>query len=115
MHEVSIVQSIMRTLEREFGDEDIERIVQIDLEVGVFSNVEPILLQNAFEAVKTTTGKMQHVRLHIDVKPIKVYCPDCQRESLIEDYKFVCHSCQKPCTNIVQGTELLIKRVHFED
>ncbi len=105
----------MRTLEREFGGEDIERIVQIDLEVGVFSNVEPILLQNAFEAVKTTTGKMQHVRLHIDVKPIKVYCPDCQRESLIEDYKFVCHSCQKPCTNIVQGTELLIKRVHFED
>ncbi len=115
MHEVSIIQSILRTLEKEFQPEQIRRIVQIDLEVGVFSNVEPVLLENAFEAVKSVTGKMTDARLHIDVKPIKIYCDACRETSLIDNYTFVCHACRKPCTNVIQGTELLIKRVHFSE
>tara|TARA_Y100001949_G_C15716781_1_gene213378 strand:+ start:77 stop:421 length:345 start_codon:yes stop_codon:yes gene_type:complete len=114
MHEVSLVQSIFRTLESEFEEEELDRLSQIDLKVGVLSNVEPILMQNAFSAVTETNNRFKSVKLHIDKVPILIQCDLCGEISQVENYVFKCSN-GHPSKNVIQGEELLIERVHFND
>jgi hydrogenase nickel incorporation protein HypA/HybF len=85
MHEISLVRTIFRTLEAEFPAAELDGLERIELKVGPLSNVETILLQNAFNAVVEE----------------------------VENYRFVCQ-CGRPCANVVQGNELMIERVIFK-
>ncbi len=115
MHEISLINSVVTTLEEQFSKEELSRLFQIDMEIGVFSNVEPLLMQNAFNAVKEANNKFSGVILKTKSIPIKIFCEDCQTPSIIEQYKFVCSKCKKPNNNLVEGTEMLIKKVHFRE
>ncbi|ARK12830.1 hydrogenase maturation nickel metallochaperone HypA [Fibrella sp. ES10-3-2-2] len=113
MHEISLVRNIFRTLEDEFPT-DVNRIRGIYLKAGLLSNVQPILMQNAFAAVLEDEPKYQQTSLHVEVLPILIYCDVCDKTTEVQQYKFVC-SCGKPSRNVVQGEELLISKVEFED
>ena len=113
MHEISLVRNIFSTLEAEFSPEELSSMSAIDLKVGMLSNIEPLLMQNAFEAVTTAEEKYQEVKLNIELIPIEIHCLSCDTHSGVENYKFVCASCGQPSNNVVKGTELLIHRVHF--
>ncbi|HFA52176.1 MAG TPA: hydrogenase maturation nickel metallochaperone HypA [Bacteroidetes bacterium] len=115
MHEISLVRSIFNSLEDEFSKEDLEGLEAIDLKVGLLSNIEPLLMQNAFAAVTTAEEKFQNVKLNIETVPIEIHCGDCGKNSIIENYKFACATCGKPNNNVVHGTELLIHQVHFRE
>ena len=114
MHEVSLVRNIFRTLETEFSEAERRHITTINLKIGLLSNVEPVLLQNAFEAVIATENpEYQRTKLNTEIIPIEIYCAECNQRTRVENYRFVCH-CGKPNNNIVQGMELLISGVEFE-
>ena len=115
MHEVSLVRSIFNSLEAEFNQEELDRLQAIDLRVGKLSNVEPVLMQNAFQAVKDADNRYQGVQLNVEVLPIIVECHLCSHRSQIANYRFVCDHCQTPTSQVIQGNELLIHRVHFRD
>lgn len=115
MHEISLIRNIFRTLEEEFSKEELSRLTDINLKVGLLSNVEPALMQNAFEAVTSAEHKFQDVRLTVDLVAIEIHCAECKKNSVIKQYKFVCSSCGKPNNNVVKGTELLIHQVHFAE
>ncbi len=113
MHEISLVRSIFNTLESEFSAGELENLKAINLKVGLLSNVGPLLMQNAFEAVTKAEEKFQEVTLNVISVPIEIYCGDCDTNSTIEQYKFACKTCGKPNNNVVKGTELLIHEVEF--
>ena len=113
MHEISLVRNIFRTLEEEFPT-DMSRIRGIYLKAGLLSNVQPILMQNAFAADLEDEPRYQHTSLHVEVLPILIHCDDCDKTTEVLQYKFVC-SCGKPSKNVVQGEELLISKVEFDD
>lgn len=115
MHEISLVRSIFNTLEAEFSTEELGQLNTIELKVGLLSNVEPVLMQNAFEAVTSAENKYLKVELKVEVVPIEIYCEHCKVNSTITDYKFACASCGRPNNNVVKGMELLIHRVHFNE
>lgn len=115
MHEISLVRNIFATLESEFSVAELQNLTAIDLRVGLLSNVEPALMQNAFTAVTSAEEKFQAAKLNVEIVPIKIYCESCDKHSLINNYKFACANCGTPNNNVVQGTELLIHRVHFKD
>lgn len=115
MHEISLVRSIFNTLESEFSQTELNQLTAIDLKVGLLSNVEPVLMQNALNAVTTAEEKYQDVKLNIEVIPIEIECQACGGRSIIKQYKFVCAHCGQPSNNVVKGTELLIHRVHFAE
>ena len=115
MHEISLIRTIFGTLEAEFSPEECALISEIELKVGLLSNVEPQLMQNAFAAVQESSGKFPGVTLKIEVVPIAVYCHACDLESIVKQYRFICSNCQTPTSNVIRGTELLIHRVHFHD
>jgi hydrogenase nickel incorporation protein HypA/HybF len=113
MHEISLVRNIFRTLEEEFPN-DIPRVRTINLTVGLLSNVQPILMQNAFQVVLEDEPKYNKTSLNVIVLPILIHCDDCGKTSEVEKYRFVC-PCGKPSRNVIQGEELLISSVEFEE
>ena len=113
MHEISLVRNIFRTLEDEYPGE-ISKIRGIHLTVGLLSNVQPVLMQNAFEAVLEDEPHYKKTSLLVEVLPVLIHCDDCDINTEVKNYKFVC-SCGKPSRNIVQGEELLISKVEFAD
>jgi hydrogenase nickel incorporation protein HypA/HybF len=113
MHEISLVRNIFKTLEDEFPGE-IDRVRGIHLTVGVLSNVQPVLMQSAFEAVLEDQPLYNKTSLHVKVLPVLIHCKDCDKDVEVHHYKFIC-SCGKPSRNIIQGEELLISKVEFEE
>ena len=114
MHEISLVRSIFKTLESEFDQHELNKLTQIDLKVGLLSNVEPVLIQNAFEAVREDQQRFLETRLHVNVVPIIVKCELCGVESEVKNYSFKCSN-GHPTKNIIQGEEMTIERVHFDE
>ena len=55
MHELSICQSILNTIETEFDGKEIENIREIHLKVGMLACIEPEILKNVFQLIKTDT------------------------------------------------------------
>jgi len=113
MHEISLVRNIFKTLEDEFPGQ-VEKVRGIYLRVGLLSNVQPVLMQNAFEAVLLDEPFYNRSSLHVEVLPVLIHCDDCDKDSEVLNYKFVC-TCGKPSKNIIQGEELLISKVEFAD
>lgn len=112
MHEIGIVQDIFNTL-REAYPERYEKIVKIRLEAGLLSNLQPILIQNAFEAYILDDPHFQDTELEVVVLPIIAYCNACAQTFEVKFHRFVC-TCGQASDNIKQGEELRIKSVLFK-
>ena len=105
----------MRTLEQEFEVEKLNRMKAIHLKVGILSNIEPRLLHNAYSAYHMANPGYDHVSLHIESTELKIQCEICNHITEVKNYRFICANCEKPCKNIIQGEEMLIHKVEFED
>ena len=115
MHETSIVNSIIRTLEQEFEAEKLNKMKSIHLKVGILSNIEPRLLYNAYYASHMMNPKYQNVKLEIEMTELKIQCEVCDHITDVQKYRFICDNCQKPSKNVIQGEEMLIHKVEFND
>ena len=113
MHEISLIKNIFTTLEEEFPGE-MDKVRGIHLTVGLLSNVQPLLMQSAFEAVLLDEQKYNKTSLFVNVLPVLVYCDDCDKTTEVQNYKFAC-TCGKPSRQVVQGEELVISKVEFAD
>jgi hydrogenase nickel incorporation protein HypA/HybF len=115
MHETSIVNGIVKTLEQEFDAEKLHKMIGIHVKVGILSNIEPRLLLNAYEASHMSNPKYQNVKLHIEMLELKIQCESCDHITDVKQYRFLCDKCQKPSKNVIQGEEMLIHKVEFDD
>lgn len=114
MHEISLVRNIFNTLEAEFPGR-MHEVRTIYLRVGILSNVQPILMQNAFAAVLEDEPRYAQTRLEVEVLPVLIQCSHCGQETEVQQYKFICGHCQQPSREIIQGEELMISKVEFEN
>lgn len=114
MHEISLVRNIFNTLEDEFPNR-MGKLRGIYLTVGELTNVQPLLMQSAFDAVLLDEPRYNKASLHVKVLPIKINCAACGVETEVQQYKFICAQCKSPSSEVIQGEEMLITQVEFED
>ncbi len=114
MHELSICQSILNTIEEEFDGKDIENIREIHLKVGMLACIEPEILKNVFQLIKDDTP-FRNSELYIEVIDVSAKCKNCGETFKVEKYIFVCPSCGEPATDITGGRELLINKIILEE
>jgi hydrogenase nickel incorporation protein HypA/HybF len=105
----------MKTLEMEFEEEKLNTMSAIYLKVGKLSNIEPRLLHNAYTAKYYCGTRFHNVKLHIESTDIKIQCENCNHITQVENYRFLCEKCERPSKNLIQGEEMLIHKVEFED
>jgi hydrogenase nickel incorporation protein HypA/HybF len=113
MHEISLVRNIFRTIEEEFPGR-LQDITRIQLKAGILSNVQPVLMQNAFDAVALDDSRYAGIELEVKVLPILIQCNDCGATTEVKQYRFIC-KCGKPSNTIIQGEELMISQVEFRE
>jgi hydrogenase nickel incorporation protein HypA/HybF len=113
MHEISMVRHMISVLEAEYSRDQLASLQAIDLKIGMMSNVEPQLLLNAFAAVTTAKARYRQVQLNIELVPVRIHCISCNKDSTVENYRFVCAFCGQPNNHLISGTELSIDRLHF--
>lgn len=115
MHETSIVNSIIRTLEVEFDEEKLNKLSGIFIKVGILSNIQPLLLQSAFQAYGDNDERYHDIQMHVEMTEIKIQCETCNHSTDVKNYRFICENCGLPSKNLIQGEEMLIHKVEFED
>ena len=111
MHEVPIVRDIVKTLEEAYP-ESFDRIIKVQLEAGLLCSVQPILIQNAFEALMLEDKRLAEIDLEVVLLPVVAYCKRCEKDFEVKYNTFVC-ACGTPSNKIVQGKELRISKVEF--
>lgn len=113
MHEMSIVKDIFDTLRREY-EAKADDIQKIQVTAGLLSNVQPVLIQNAFDAYIADSPEHKEMELEVVVNEIIAHCAQCDKDFKVKYHRFVCDDCGSPTTDIVQGTELYISKVIFK-
>jgi hydrogenase nickel incorporation protein HypA/HybF len=113
MHEISIVRNVIELLKEKHTDK-FDRITKVQIQAGLLSNVQPILIQNAFEALILDEPALSVIELEVVLTPIIVRCEPCNKNFEVIRHKFVC-PCGTPSKQIIQGDELQISEVHFLD
>lgn len=112
MHELSIVKDIFDTLSSEYGDR-VEYVQKIQVTAGLLSNVQPVLIQNAFDAFIAESSEYQNMEMEVVVNEIIAHCDSCNKNFLVHYHRFVC-DCGQTSSTIVQGNELFISKVIFK-
>ncbi len=104
MHEMGIVQSIMEIVEQQAKLHDAKKVVGIKLEFGALTGVMPASIDFAFE-VLSKGGVADGAQLNIVIIPIKVFCFDCSKEMVLEQYQPVCPVCDSAALKIIEGRD----------
>jgi len=113
MHEVSIMQSALQTVERVARERNLPKVRRVCLRVGLLSGVIPDSLEFAFEVLRTGTVAAD-AQLDIEIVPAVFWCDACQAERRLATLDFECDLCQGPLILKGGGHELEVLMVEAE-
>lgn len=113
MHELSICQALIEQVERLARENEAQRVVSIVVTVGPLSGVEPDLLEHAYPLAAHGTVA-EHARLVVERTPVRVRCRKCEGETEVEMNRLICGQCGEWQVNVIEGEELLLRRVEID-
>ncbi|MDQ3021069.1 MAG: hydrogenase maturation nickel metallochaperone HypA [Bacteroidota bacterium] len=114
MHEVSICQSIINTIEAEFEEEQLINILEVHLKIGVLSCVQTLILEHMFKLM-IADSPFKNAVLKTDMVEILAECEYCNKNFNVTNYRFICPECLNPVSKIIEGKELKIYKIILEE
>ncbi len=113
MHEMSIVQALVKQCEQIADEHNAEKILEVHVKIGVLSGVEPHFFQSTFEAFKLDTI-CKDAKLVMDIQKVKIVCDKCGKESTLEENEFLCPQCQSEDVRSIGGEDMMLMRLEME-
>lgn len=114
MHELSIACSIVETVEENLPSKNATA-TKIYLKIGKISGVVKDALLFSFDIAAQET-RIFGATLEIEELPVIVYCDKCNTDSELGNPPiFRCKDCGESTANILQGKEMEIVSIEFED
>ena len=110
MHEYSIVQSLIDSVEAAAGRRDAA-VHRIEVAIGELAGVDCQLLTTAFEVFRAGTI-CEHAALAIDRIPAIWECPECRAE-VGRGALLTCARCRVP-VRLAAGDEIVLQRIELE-
>jgi hydrogenase nickel incorporation protein HypA/HybF len=107
MHEFSIASALMQQVLEAAKKNKIDRVQEVEIEVGALQLVVPEALEVAFEALAKDTP-IQGARLVQKEKPILARCRGCDKAFSPELGLFTCPQCGKADVEIVAGRDIIL-------
>jgi hydrogenase nickel incorporation protein HypA/HybF len=114
MHELSIAQSIISTVEHSLPEGFSKNVLSVQLSIGKLSGIEIDALKFAFDIIK----KESLLKVaELDIEAIKgiARCNDCSNQIEMNEFGIPCPSCGGFSFEIVQGKEMKVTSVEIED
>lgn len=113
MHELSLCQGILDTLEAEARKQDFRRVRSVRLEIGALAGVDDEALRFGWEVVSPGTLAEDSL-LDIVRTPGSAWCFDCLAMVNIGQYYDPCPRCQGHKLQISGGEQLKITQLEVE-
>lgn len=113
MHELSLCQSIIDTLQQQAAVHHYSKVKEVRLEIGPFAAVDISALRFAFE-VATRDTLAEGARLAIHSPEAIAYCTECECEVVIEQRYDACPHCGATGLRLISGDALQIKDLEVE-
>jgi len=110
MHEVSIIQNVIKIVTQKALESKLTRINKVSLRIGELSGVMPESLNFAFESCIQGT-MLEESKLGIENVSALGRCEECNLEFPIGHFHKLCPICNKFCTSIVRGYELYVDTI----
>ena len=109
MHEMSLVDYALTAVEKKAEEMNIEKVAEVGLVIGRLAAL-PILIEKAFEVVRTRHPMCTDASLHLDVRDIRLRCRHCgcEYESSDAFHHSVCPECGCQEHDLLAGNELFV-------
>ncbi|MDU2064861.1 MAG: hydrogenase maturation nickel metallochaperone HypA [Sporomusaceae bacterium] len=113
MHEMAIAEGILDLVKDMQAKYEFRIVREVHLLVGEMAGVEADSLFFCFEAVTAGTF-CSGAKLFIQKTPLIGSCCECGKEFPIENYKFLCPSCESRAVTILSGRELKVDHLEVD-
>lgn len=114
MHELGIVVHVIKQIEELAKKNNVNKVVELTLEVGEVSGVVKEYFVDAFNWAIKKTEYMKECKLnYITIQGI-TYCEDCGKTYSTTEYGKECPYCHSPKTYLVTGKDVMIKNFKVE-
>ena len=110
MHEMGLVDAVLRMVTRVCEENEVEQVERIVLEVGELSGVLPHFLRECYEAIIDDTP-YEHTELEIEMVPGTLWCADCDYEFRPDLDDFRCPKCQGRKLTPREGRDFTLKEI----
>jgi hydrogenase nickel incorporation protein HypA/HybF len=110
MHELAVCQSIIRSLEDEYGPEQLVNIREVHLKIGVLAGVVPAFIGQVYPYLTEGT-LLEESRLCCELVDVLAQCSDCGQTFRAVNQVFICPTCGIRSSQVVEGRELLIHKI----
>lgn len=110
MHEVSIIQNVIKIVSEKAIENKLTKVTKVCLKIGELSGVMPECLNFAFKICIIDT-MLEGSTLEIEKVSAVAECMDCMQEFSIDHFNKLCPCCKKFCSNIIRGYELYINTI----
>lgn len=111
MHELGIVMQVVDEVEKVAGENKVEKVAKLRLEVGEVSSVVPSLFKDCFEWAKKRTVYLRECELELIILQGISYCRQCRNTYKTTEYAKRCPHCGSYDTYLVTGNEINIKDI----
>lgn len=113
MHELSIAMNIVEIAEENARKEGAKTVTEIELEIGTLSGVVLEALEFAMDsAIKGTM--LENATVKLTTVNGKAKCTECGIVFDTDTAFSPCPGCGNPFSDIVQGKELIVKKLKVE-
>ena len=110
MHEMGLIDAIVRMVDRIVKEQDLEGVKKITLEVGEISGVVPRFLTECYEAVVDGTP-YEKTELVIETVPGTFRCNDCEMDFPADVEHLYCPDCFGRNLTPIAGKDLTLKEI----
>ncbi len=114
MHELSIITSLIEQVGQICKEQGKDCVSKIDLRIGFLEHINTETFLFMFEQIKEGTC-MEQAKINLIIEPIKIHCRKCLNVYEPEDSIWICPHCNELGGEIMQGTEIILESIYFDD
>ena len=114
MHEYSLVRNLLTQVKQIADDHGSTDVVEIEVEIGPLSGVDPKLLELAFEALQPESCAPA-AELTIRHIPLRVRCKSCRVDSDLKSFHFQCCECGSGAVDVIQGDAIRLLSISLNE
>lgn len=111
MHELSILMEVVRIVEEQAKQNNIDSVKCIVLQVGELSTVVPLFMEEYFPNVVDGNPMFTDTVLEIETIPGIAKCRNCAKTFNVVENKGWCPNCGSYDKDLVCGEEFFIKEI----
>ncbi len=113
MHELSIATELFTQINKIIENQPYNKVLSITLKVGKMQQIIPEAFDFAMEVITKDT-KAEGVKIIYKELPIIIKCNQCNIESEVNEFHFICEKCGSTDVEIISGKELMFESMEVE-